>query len=170
MFQRLDRMRKHAFGNMILFGETNNSSISGVWIWRGQGLAFEVGSLESLSKNCYVKKPFINNCILAYLFSCLKICRQTMKPTHGESWSGELMSARSSLQSTGLGKENSEERKSTKEKHSNRHFLYPKLLSVLKCVKPNIESSASQDQKMKKINGISPNVLGLFFTSITASK
>jgi elongation factor 1-gamma len=42
MFQRLDRMRKHAFGSMVLFGENNNSTISGVWFWRGQGLAFEL--------------------------------------------------------------------------------------------------------------------------------
>jgi len=40
MFQRLDRMRKHAFGNVLLFGESNNSTISGVWIWRGHDLAF----------------------------------------------------------------------------------------------------------------------------------
>jgi elongation factor 1-gamma len=42
MFQRLDKMRKHAFGSMCLFGENNNSTISGVWFWRGQDLAFEV--------------------------------------------------------------------------------------------------------------------------------
>jgi elongation factor 1-gamma len=40
MFQRLDRMHKHAFGSVILFGENNNSTISAVWIWRGQELAF----------------------------------------------------------------------------------------------------------------------------------
>jgi len=42
MFQRLDRMRKHAFGSMILFGQNYKSTISGVWVWRGQGLAFEL--------------------------------------------------------------------------------------------------------------------------------
>merc|ERR1712055_769373 len=41
-FQRLDRMRKHAFGSMCIFGENNMSSISGVWCWRGQDLAFEL--------------------------------------------------------------------------------------------------------------------------------
>jgi len=40
MFQRLDRMRKHAFGSMIVFGKDNDSTISGVWIWRGHELAF----------------------------------------------------------------------------------------------------------------------------------
>jgi len=40
MFQRLDKMRKNAFGSMILFGEDNNSTISGVWVWKGHELAF----------------------------------------------------------------------------------------------------------------------------------
>lgn len=42
MFQRLDTMRKGAFGSVILFGEDNNSTISGVWVWRGHELAFNV--------------------------------------------------------------------------------------------------------------------------------
>ena len=40
MFQRLDKMRKQAFASVCLFGEDNNSSISGVWVWRGHELAF----------------------------------------------------------------------------------------------------------------------------------
>lgn len=44
MFQRLDKMRKHAFGSMILFGENNNSQIEGVWFWRGHKLAFELST------------------------------------------------------------------------------------------------------------------------------
>jgi elongation factor 1-gamma len=40
MYQRLEKMRKNAFASMCLFGEDNNSTISGIWIWRGQDLAF----------------------------------------------------------------------------------------------------------------------------------
>lgn len=40
MFQRLDRLRKYAFGVVGVFGENNKSTISGVWIWRGSELAF----------------------------------------------------------------------------------------------------------------------------------
>lgn len=40
MFQRLDKMRKQAFASCCLFGEDNNSTISGVWVWRGHELAF----------------------------------------------------------------------------------------------------------------------------------
>ncbi|XP_001809758.2 elongation factor 1-gamma isoform X2 [Tribolium castaneum] len=40
MYQRLDKMRKQAFASVCLFGEDNNSSISGIWVWRGHDLAF----------------------------------------------------------------------------------------------------------------------------------
>jgi len=40
MYKRLDKMRKHTVASMCLFGEDNNSTISGVWVWRGQELAF----------------------------------------------------------------------------------------------------------------------------------
>lgn len=42
MFQRLDKLRKNAFASVILFGTNNDSSISGVWLFRGQELAFPV--------------------------------------------------------------------------------------------------------------------------------
>jgi len=40
MFQRLDKLRKNAFASMGVFGEDNSNNISGVWVWRGQELAF----------------------------------------------------------------------------------------------------------------------------------
>jgi len=48
MFQRLDRLRKHAFGCVGVFGKDRDSTISGVWIWKGQDLAF------TLSPDCQV--------------------------------------------------------------------------------------------------------------------
>lgn len=42
MFQRLEKLRKNAFASMCIFGEDNKNSISGIWVWRGHGLAFEV--------------------------------------------------------------------------------------------------------------------------------
>ena len=41
-FQRLDKLRKNAFGSMCVFGENNNNTIAGVWVWRGHELAFKV--------------------------------------------------------------------------------------------------------------------------------
>jgi len=41
MMQRLDKLRKYAFGSVCVFGSNDDSSISGVWVWRGQDLAFE---------------------------------------------------------------------------------------------------------------------------------
>ena len=51
MFQRLDRMRKHSFGSMIVFGENNNNTVSGLWMWRGHELAFTV-YLCLVSRGC----------------------------------------------------------------------------------------------------------------------
>lgn len=42
MMQRLDKMRKNAFGNLLLFGEDNKNTITGLWFWRGHELAFEL--------------------------------------------------------------------------------------------------------------------------------
>ena len=41
-FQRLDKLRKNAFGSMCVLGENNNNTITGIWVWRGQDLAFKV--------------------------------------------------------------------------------------------------------------------------------
>ncbi|XP_014665057.1 PREDICTED: elongation factor 1-gamma-like [Priapulus caudatus] len=40
MFQRLEKMRKGAFGSVVLFGEDKKSTIAAVWVWQGQDLAF----------------------------------------------------------------------------------------------------------------------------------
>jgi len=53
MYQRLDKLRKHAFASMLLFGENNNSSISGIWVWRGHGLAFELSQDWQIDYNSY---------------------------------------------------------------------------------------------------------------------
>jgi len=42
MMQRLEKLRKFAFGSMCILGENNNNQISGVWFWRGQDLAFNL--------------------------------------------------------------------------------------------------------------------------------
>merc|ERR1712168_1010611 len=42
MFQRLEKFKKNAFASAALFGEDNNSSISGIWVWKGQKLAFDL--------------------------------------------------------------------------------------------------------------------------------
>jgi len=42
MFQRLEKLRKNAFSSMCLFGENNNSTISGIWVWKGHDLVFEL--------------------------------------------------------------------------------------------------------------------------------
>jgi len=43
-YQRIEKMRKHSFASMCVFGgETKGDiEISGVWFWKGQGLAFDL--------------------------------------------------------------------------------------------------------------------------------
>ncbi|XP_063977470.1 elongation factor 1-gamma [Diachasmimorpha longicaudata] len=53
MFQRLDKMRKAAFASVCLFGTDNDSSISGVWVWRGQDLAFTLSPDWQIDYDCY---------------------------------------------------------------------------------------------------------------------
>ena len=42
MFQRLEKLRKYAFASMLILGENNNNQIEGIWVLRGQELAFDV--------------------------------------------------------------------------------------------------------------------------------
>ena len=45
MFQRLDKLRKYAFASVLILGENNNNQIEGIWVLRGQELAFGVSTL-----------------------------------------------------------------------------------------------------------------------------
>merc|ERR1712212_1101207 len=40
MFQRVEKLRKHAFASVIVFGENNALEIEGLWFWRGHDLVF----------------------------------------------------------------------------------------------------------------------------------
>jgi elongation factor 1-gamma len=40
MFQRIEKLRKNAFASMAVWGENKNNTIAGVWVWKGQDLAF----------------------------------------------------------------------------------------------------------------------------------
>ena len=53
MYQRLEKLRKNAFASMALFGENNNSTISGIWVWKGQDLAFELSPDWQIDYNSY---------------------------------------------------------------------------------------------------------------------
>jgi len=66
MYQRLDKMRKNAFASMCLFGSDNDSSISGIWVWRGQDLAFEVSSLNDSIVKC--------NCVVEMQGARMSVC------------------------------------------------------------------------------------------------
>merc|ERR1712099_109073 len=74
MFQRLEKLRKYAFASVALFGENNNSTISGIWVWRGKDLVFELSEdwqidyssyeWKKLDSDAQETKEMVNN----YLF------------------------------------------------------------------------------------------------------
>merc|ERR1711937_659361 len=41
MYQRIEKLRKHAFASMCVAGVTRDLNITGLWFWRGNTLAFE---------------------------------------------------------------------------------------------------------------------------------
>lgn len=55
-YQRLDKLRKNAFASMCVFGENNNNTIAGVWVWRGHGIAFELSSDWQVDYESYAWK------------------------------------------------------------------------------------------------------------------
>lgn len=42
MYQRLEKMMRNAFSVMSIFGVDGNNTIAGIWLWKGQDLAFKL--------------------------------------------------------------------------------------------------------------------------------
>jgi len=53
MFQRIEKLRKNAFASMAVFGEANNNTIAGVWVWKGQELVFPLCSDWTIDYESY---------------------------------------------------------------------------------------------------------------------
>merc|ERR1712183_824210 len=53
MFQRLDKLNKNAFASVCLFGENNDSTISGIWVFKGHELAFELDDNWKVDHSSY---------------------------------------------------------------------------------------------------------------------
>merc|ERR1712135_100174 len=53
MFQRLDKLNKNAFANMIFFGGDKNAQIQGLWVWRGQDLVFDLSENWQIDYESY---------------------------------------------------------------------------------------------------------------------
>lgn len=53
MFQRLEKLKKNAFASVCLFGTNNNSTISGIWVWRGHELVFPLSSDWTIDYESY---------------------------------------------------------------------------------------------------------------------
>ncbi|VDP49818.1 unnamed protein product [Soboliphyme baturini] len=53
MYQRLDKLRKNAFASVCVFGEDDNSTISGIWVWRGHELVFKLSENWQIDYESY---------------------------------------------------------------------------------------------------------------------
>ena len=53
MLQRIEGLRKVAFASMLIIGENNNTTISGVWVFRGQKLGFELSEDFQIDSESY---------------------------------------------------------------------------------------------------------------------
>merc|ERR1712029_983851 len=56
MFQRLDKLNKNAFASVCLFGQNNDSTISGIWVFKGHELAFELDDNWQIDYASYNRK------------------------------------------------------------------------------------------------------------------
>merc|ERR1712119_44283 len=61
MFQRVEKLRKYAFASVCLFGENNDSTISGIWVWRGKDLVFELSEDWQIDYSSYAWKKLDPN-------------------------------------------------------------------------------------------------------------
>ena len=63
MMQRLDKLRKNAFASILILGEDDNNSVEGVWVLRGQQLAFDVSLFVCahmpIVNMVVIHKPFV---------------------------------------------------------------------------------------------------------------
>ena len=53
MFQRLEKLNKHAFGSVLVLGTNNDLKITGVWFWLGHELAFPLSPDWQTDYSCY---------------------------------------------------------------------------------------------------------------------
>lgn len=54
-YARLERAHKYAFGSMIVRGTTNNNTISGYWLIRGQEVPYEIYDAADYESYNFVK-------------------------------------------------------------------------------------------------------------------
>merc|ERR1712096_375395 len=60
-FQRLEKLKKNAFASACLFGKDNDSSISGIWVFKGQELAFPLSDDWTIDYASYDWNKWIPN-------------------------------------------------------------------------------------------------------------
>ena len=85
MFQRLDKFRKHGFSSVLILGEDDNVCIEGVWLMRGQELAFSV-RVAVLTQPSALSLPNVSSPPLSKTSSFVRIGTLMRHPTCSQSW------------------------------------------------------------------------------------
>ncbi|XP_068615897.1 elongation factor 1-gamma-like [Brachionichthys hirsutus] len=75
MFQRLEKLARNAFASVLLFGANNDSSISGIWVFRGHELPFTLSdawNVDYLSYDWRMLDPDSEECktMVKEYFAC----------------------------------------------------------------------------------------------------
>ncbi len=71
MYQRIERLRKNAFGSMCVFGDDSHNTIAGVWFWKGHELVFPVIFFTNYLTNTMPKVRFSINVMIKITFVLL---------------------------------------------------------------------------------------------------
>ncbi|EGF79252.1 hypothetical protein BATDEDRAFT_37118 [Batrachochytrium dendrobatidis JAM81] len=64
-FQRLESSRKYAFGSLVILGEDGNNQITGYFVFRGQGIPFEVSDCPDFESYDFVKVDHTDSAVRA---------------------------------------------------------------------------------------------------------
>ena len=143
MFQRLDKLRKNAFSSVCLFGENNNSTISGIWVWKGHDLVFELSDGKLLYRFnghrfiLLIILPFNSVFMLIMNHVKFQTGRLIMLPTIGLSQTPIQMKLKSLLNNISNGKVPTKKAENLiKEKSLNksRYVMLPQIKIALKCL------------------------------------
>ena len=127
MMQRIEKLRKNAFASVLILGVDNDVVIEGVWILRGQELAFNV----SIIWQCVRRQLIIKACTyivrhILYVQSCC-VCSWCLTgtlmlgPIHSQNWIQTVKPTVQQSTSTCCGKETLVGERSQMERFSSRH-------------------------------------------------
>ena len=135
MMQRIEKLRKYAFASVLILGEDNNAAIEGVWILRGQELAFNVrtgscvwgGGGDALKMYVLGQEALLDPDVNEFMCDCLCSLWRTgtlmHHRTHSQSLTQTAMKTEQLSTSTFSGRETSRTKMESKDLLKMGKFL-----------------------------------------------